>query len=121
MNDVRFEPPPYNAHLHLPVSNSQYQPHQHHYDLNNNNYPNDRTNLFYPSMQQQNIESSTANTIHHTHLGSQNNPDNNPNVLLLPPNQHPLYGGGSLPDLRFGNIYNNNQQQQQVSPQSKYD
>jgi hypothetical protein len=114
MNDIKLEPPPYGVHQqqqqqhHLQVSNSQFQP-QHHYDLNNNNYVNDRTNQYYPSIPQQNIGSSTTDTPHAL-LGPRfSGENNNSNVLMLPPNQN-IRGGGSLPDLRTGNVYNNNQQ-----------
>jgi len=115
MNDIKLEPPSYSAHqqqqqqYHLQASNSQFQP-DHYYDLNNNNYVNDRTNQFYPPILQQNVGSSTTDTPH-TLLGPRYSGGNtNSNVLMLPPNQN-LRGGGSLPDLRTGNVYNNNNQQ----------
>jgi hypothetical protein len=113
MNDNKLDPPPYNAHhqnSHLQISNTQFQP-QHNYDLNNNNnnYVNDRTNYFYSTVPQQNIGSSTTHTPH-TLLGPRySSGNNNSNVLMLPPNQN-LRNGGSLPDLRVGSLYNNNQQ-----------
>jgi hypothetical protein len=110
MNDNKLGPPPYSAHHqhnHLQVSDSQFQQ-NHYYDLNNNNYMNDRTNVFYPPLQQ-NVGSSTTNNSH-TLLGTRYSGENSySNVLMLPPNQHSR-NGGSLPDLRAGNIYNNNQQ-----------
>jgi hypothetical protein len=111
-NDVKLEPPPYSIppqHHHLQVLNSPFQPQQQHqYDLNNNNYTNDRTNVCYLPMPQQNIGASTTNPNTHTiRYGCGNH---NSNVLMLPPN-HQSRGGGSLPDLRLGSVYNTNNQQ----------
>jgi hypothetical protein len=113
MNDVKFESPTYPSgqhYQHLQVSNSQFQP-QYYYDLNNNNYANGSTNAFYPPTQsfpQQTMMSPTTNNTH-TLLGPRySSGTNNSNVLMLPPNQNPR-GGGSLPDLRVGNGYNNQQ------------
>ncbi|CAF1025535.1 unnamed protein product [Rotaria sordida] len=114
INDIKYEPTSYNnvhnqpSH-HLQISNSQFQS-QNYYDLNNNNYTNNETNIFYPSIQtlsvpqQTIIPSTTNNTILNTRY---NNVNNNSNILMLPPNQH-ARNGGSLPDLRCGNVYNNN-------------
>ena len=81
-------------------------PLNHYYDLNNNNYPHDQTNMFYSSGQQP-IAPSTINNQQHALLGPRFSGGNvNPNVLMLPPNQHPR-SGGSLPDLRNENVFSN--------------
>jgi hypothetical protein len=112
MNDIKLEPPSYTIH-HLQPSNCQYQTHNH-YDLNNNNYANDPNNMFYSPISQQNMGSSTTNTPHAL-LGTRYSGENtNSNVLMLPPNQYPRGNGGSLPDLRLGSVYHNNNNNQQL-------
>ncbi|CAF0880250.1 unnamed protein product [Rotaria sp. Silwood1] len=122
VNDIQYETIPYNIHdqsHHLQISNSQLQPHNY-YDLNNNNYDNNGTNTFYPSIQtlsvpQQNLIPLST----HTALNSQyNSGNNNSNSLLLPPNQNSR--GGSLPDLRVGSPYNNQQLSSTSSAQQFY-
>ena len=112
MIDVKYEPQLYPGghQQHLQVSNSQFSQQQNYYDLNNNNYRNGQTNLFYSqaegqSMQQQTMVSNNT----HMQLGARySGGTHNSNVLMLPPNQYPR-GGGSLPDLRVDNGYNNQQ------------
>ncbi|CAF2409838.1 unnamed protein product [Rotaria sp. Silwood2] len=112
-NDIKYETTSYNLHNqphYLQTLNSQFQS-QNYYDLNNNNYANNGTNIFYPSIQtlsvpQQTLIPPTSNTVLNSRYSGGNN--NNSNILLLPPNQHSR-GGGSLPDLRVDSPYNNQQ------------
>ncbi|CAF1204810.1 unnamed protein product [Adineta steineri] len=125
-NDIKLEASSYNNahhhHQHLQVQSNHY------YDLNNNNnYCDDQGNMFYLSAQQPIASSSSTNNNNtHTQLGPRFScGNNNSNVLMLPPNQNSRIGnGGSLPDLRNGNVYNNqqlsfstNQSQQQQQQQ----
>jgi hypothetical protein len=114
MNDIEFDPTSNGGYYHcLQTSNSSFQPQLlPYYDFNNNNYANGRTSINYsqaPSLPQQTIVPPVATNNTHTSLGSRySSGSNNSNVLMLPPNQHPR-GGGSLPDLRTGNGFNNQQ------------
>ena len=121
MSEMKFESPHYTTHHYAPqqqqqaahyqVSDAHFDPPQHLYDLNNNNdYANDHiyshpsASIVTTSMPQQTVASSPLQT-YHTLLGPRYSGGNNTsNVLMLPPNQHPR-GGGSLPDLRTGDVY----------------
>ena len=92
----------------------EQQPFQAHYpyDFNNNHhYPHEQMHPMYPlsqiPMQQQQTTAAAASSSHnhsHTPLGPRYSGGNSSsNVLMLPPNQNPR-GGGSLPDLRMGDM-----------------
>ena len=122
--EMKFDSPHYTTHHYAPqsqqqqqqqqpaqyqVSDAHFQTGQHFYDLNNNNntYANEQMNchssasIATTSMLQQTVTSSSG----HTLLGPRYSGGNNTsNVLMLPPNQNPR-GGGSLPDLRTGDVF----------------
>ena len=127
MNEMKFDSPHYTTHHYAPpsqqqqqqqqptqyqVSNAHFQTGQHLYDLNNNNntYANEQMICYSSastattSMLQQTVTPSPGHTIH-TLLGPRySGGSNTSNVLMLPPNQNPR-GGGSLPDLRTGDVF----------------
>ncbi|CAF1055151.1 unnamed protein product [Adineta ricciae] len=106
INNVKLEPPHYGNQATYQQFHHAQMPVNHYYDLNNNNYPHDQTNMFYSSGQQP-IAPSTITNQQHALLGPRFSGGNvNPNVLMLPPNQHPR-SGGSLPDLRNENVFSN--------------
>ena len=114
MMDVKFESHNQGNHLHhLQVNSSPFQAHQpcdfnHHM---NQNYINDRSHPIYPNTpitataslpSHSPTPSSAANT--HAMLGPRySGGSTGSNVLMLPQPHHSR--GGSLPDLRTGNVF----------------
>ena len=123
-NEVKFDIGPYSTsqiqyptdqlQVQYPMSTPQFQPSPHQYDLNNNNhnYIHEQVNPNYSmtsapvmTMPQQTTVSSTTNHQNHAQLGLRYSGGNSSsNVLMLPPSQGPR-GGGSLPDLRTDNNF----------------
>jgi hypothetical protein len=131
VNDIEFDLSQFNGHQQQQQQQQQqqFQPQeqpleqqppfqaQYPYDFNNNHhYSHEQINLMHPlsqiPMPQQPTTTTTTTTASsssshnhsHTPLGPRYSGGNSSsNVLMLPPNQHPR-GGGSLPDLRMGDM-----------------
>lgn len=115
INYMKFDTNQCSLHLqqhHLQMLNSQI-PSQNYFDLNNNNYASNGAHNFCPTTQtfsipQQNVLPPVNNANHMLLSVRYSGGSNSSNVLMLPANQH-CRSGGSLPDLRVENPYNNPQ------------
>ena len=135
VNDIEFDLSPFTGHQQQQQHQHQFQPQeqpleqqpfqaQYPYDFNNNHhYPQEQINMMHPLSQipmpqQQQQPTTTAPSSSHNHSHTPLGPrysggNSSSNVLMLPPNQNPR-GGGSLPDLRMGDM-NHHHHHHQVS------